>query len=90
MAMLTSAAQPQLRGTFMALNASVQSAASPMAALVGGLIISRDASGLVQHYGWNSVVGGVASVASVYMAFRLKLHSTQSDPKPVAAQAMAP
>jgi predicted MFS family arabinose efflux permease len=90
MAMLTSAAQPQLRGTFMALNASVQSAAMGLAALVGGLIISRDASGLVQHYGWNSVVGGVASVASVYMAFRLRLHSAQSDPKPMAAQAKAP
>jgi len=90
MAMLTSAAQPHLRGTFMALNASVQSAAMGLAALVGGLIIARDAGGMVQHYGWNSVVGGLASVASVVMAFRLPLHSTQSDPKPAVAQAKAP
>jgi predicted MFS family arabinose efflux permease len=90
MALLTSAAQPALRGTFMALNASVQSAAMGLAALVGGLIISRDAAGLVQHYGWNAAVGAVASVASVWMAYRLTLHTQQSGPKPVAVQAKSP
>lgn len=90
MALLTAAAQPALRGTFMALNASVQSAAMGLAALVGGLIISRDAAGLVQHYGWNAAVGAVASVASVWVAYRLKLHTQQSGPNPAPAQAKAP
>ena len=42
MAMLTSAANPALRGTFMTLNSAVQSGAMGVAALVGGYIISRD------------------------------------------------
>ena len=37
MAIITSAANPQLRGTFMALNSAVQSAAMGLAAFVGGL-----------------------------------------------------
>ena len=87
MALLTSASQPQMRGTFMALNGSVQSAAMGLAALVGGLIIGRDANGLVVHYGWNSLVGTAASAASVWMAFRLRMHTAQNDPKLDAAQA---
>ena len=81
MALLTSASQPQMRGTFMALNASVQSAAMGLAALLGGLIIGRDAHGLVVHYGWNSLVGTAASLASVWMAFRLRMHTAQGHPQ---------
>ena len=47
MALVTSAANPKLRGTFMALNSSVQSAAMGVAAFLGGHIISRDAQGVV-------------------------------------------
>jgi predicted MFS family arabinose efflux permease len=89
MAMLASTAQPQLRGTFMALNSSVQSAAMGLAALVGGLIVSRDAQGLLQHYGWNALLGCAASLASVWMAFRLRMHIQQSGPKLDAAQEKA-
>ena len=42
MAILTSAANPALRGTFMTLNASVQSAGMGVAAFVGGQLISRN------------------------------------------------
>jgi hypothetical protein len=58
MAMLTSAANPALRGTFMTLNSAVQSCAMGLATLVGGHIISRDAAGLVQNYGVAGLVGG--------------------------------
>lgn len=74
MALVTSAANPKLRGTFMALNSSVQSAAMGVAAFVGGLIISRDAQGLVQHFWINALLGVVASVLSVVLVGRLKLH----------------
>ncbi len=74
MAMLTSAANPALRGTFMTLNASVQSAAMGLAALVGGYIISRDAAGLVQNYWVAALIGAVASVLAVVLAGRLNLH----------------
>lgn len=74
MAMLTSAANPALRGTFMTLNSAVQSAAMGVAALVGGYIISRDAAGMVQHYGWAAVVGGIASLLTIVVGSRLQLH----------------
>ncbi|MDZ7921825.1 MFS transporter [Rhodoferax sp.] len=74
MAMLTSAANPALRGTFMTLNSAVQSAAMGLAALVGGYIISRDSAGLVQNYGWAAVVGGCASLLTIVVGARLQLH----------------
>ncbi|PJI95692.1 putative MFS family arabinose efflux permease [Acidovorax sp. 69] len=74
MAIVTSAAQPSLRGTFMTLNASVQSAAMGVASFVGGLLISRDAQGLVQNYWVGALVGIAASVLSMLVVGRLRLH----------------
>jgi predicted MFS family arabinose efflux permease len=76
MAITSSAANPQLRGTFMAINSSIQSAAMGIAAFVGGLIISRDANGLVQYYWVNSVVGIVAMLISVWLVGKLSLYAT--------------
>jgi predicted MFS family arabinose efflux permease len=73
MALLTSAADPALRGTFMALNAAVQSAAMGLASFLGGLIISRDAAGQVQHYWWAAVLGACASLAAIRMVHRLQM-----------------
>ncbi len=50
MAMISSAALPRLRGTFMTLNSAVQSASMGLAALVAGLIIGRDAQGQLTGY----------------------------------------
>jgi predicted MFS family arabinose efflux permease len=58
MALITSAAVPALRGTFMSLNGSVQSVAMGIASVVGGMLIGRDATGLVsgyEHCGWIAV-----------------------------------
>jgi len=76
MALVTGAATPALRGTFMALNASVQSAAMGLASFLGGLIISRDANGLVQHYWVAGLLGVCASLAAVVVSRRLQLHGT--------------
>jgi predicted MFS family arabinose efflux permease len=76
MAIVTSAAVPRLRGTFMVLNASVQSAAMGLASLVGGLIIARDAAGRVEHYWAAGLIGVVASFASIALARRLHLHGS--------------
>ena len=76
MAIITAAANPQLRGTFMALNSAVQSAAMGIAAFIGGLIISRDAQNLVQHYWMAALVGSSASVAAIFIVGRLKLYQT--------------
>ncbi|MBT9514831.1 MAG: MFS transporter [Acidovorax sp.] len=74
MAIITSTAQPSLRGTFMTLNASVQSAAMGVASLVGGVLISRDAQGLVQNYWMAALVGITASGLSMLVVGRLHLH----------------
>jgi predicted MFS family arabinose efflux permease len=55
MALMTSATTPALRGTFLSLNGAVQSAAMGLASIVGGLLISRNADGLVEGFercGW--------------------------------------
>ena len=82
MALVTGAANPALRGTFMALNASVQSAAMGLASFVGGLIISRDATGLVQHYWVNGLVGACASLAAIALARRVQVHASAGGQRP--------
>jgi len=84
MAIITSAANPALRGTFMTLNAAVQSAAMGLAALIGGSLISRDAQGLLQNYWMAAVVGGSASLLAIFAAMRLRLHSIAQPPSPVS------
>lgn len=74
MALATSAANPKLRGTFMALNSSVQSAAMGLASFVGGLVISRDGQGLVQYFWVNALMGAVATILGVLLVNKLFLH----------------
>jgi predicted MFS family arabinose efflux permease len=80
MAIITSAANPQLRGTFMALNSAVQSASMGIAAFIGGLIISRDAQNLVQNYWVAALVGASASLSAIFLARRLKLYQSNTLP----------
>jgi predicted MFS family arabinose efflux permease len=87
MAILTSAAQPRLRGTFMTLNASMQSAALGLASFIGGQLISRDAHGLVTGYWQAAVVGAVAALASIWLAPRLALHGAPPSALPAVAEA---
>ena len=74
-ALVTGAAAPAQRGTFMALNSAVQSAAMGLASFVGGLIIGRDASGLVTHYWVSALVGAVASVLAVLLVRHVRVHA---------------
>ena len=74
-AIVTSAANPALRGTFMTLNSSAQSAAMGLAALLGGHLISRDALGHVQGFWQNAMVATVASILAIWLAGRLDLHA---------------
>ena len=87
MAIVTSAAQPRLRGTFMTLNASMQSAAMGLASFIGGQLISRDGHGLVAGYWQSALVGMAATLATVWLAPRLLLHGAPA--APIAAVAAA-
>ena len=77
MALLTSAAQPQYRGTFMSLNGAVQSVSMGLASWVGGLLIQRDAQGQVTHYWLCAVVGVAASLLAYYLAKHVKVHTAE-------------
>ena len=74
MALITGAADPALRGTFMALNGAVQSGSMGLASFLSGLIIGRDSAGLVQHYWVSGLLGACAGIASIAMARRLRVH----------------
>ncbi len=73
MALISAVARPQLRGTFMTLNASVQSAALGLASLAGGLLIDRGPQGQVRGYWVAALVGAGISLAAVWLAGRLRL-----------------
>jgi predicted MFS family arabinose efflux permease len=65
-ALLSSAANPALRGTFMSLNSAVQSGTMGLAAYLGGLFIGRDAAGAITGYWINggfAVATGLVSIA---------------------------
>lgn len=76
MAMISSSVEPRLRGTFMTLNSAVQSAAMGVAALVGGLVIGRDAQGHLTLYWVAGLMGVVASCLSAWLAGRLRLQGS--------------
>jgi predicted MFS family arabinose efflux permease len=80
MAMISSAVEPRLRGTFMTLNSAVQSASMGLAALVAGLIIGRDPQGQLTGYWMAGLLGVVASGLSAWQAGRLRLHGAPAAP----------
>ncbi len=80
MALVGASANPAVRGSFMAINSAVQSLSMGAAAFVGGLIISRDAQGMVQNYGWNAMVGSVASLLSIWVVRRLVVRDPSTNP----------
>ena len=80
MALISSASVPHLRGTFMTLNASVQSAAMGLAAITGGLIIGRDAQGQLTHYWAAGLLGAAVSLATIWMAAKVRMHEAAHRP----------
>ncbi len=75
MAVVTSAAQPRLRGTFMSMNGAVQQLASGAASWLGGIMIAADASGRVvgyNHVGW---LAAAATLLAIAFVGRIRMHS---------------
>ena len=68
MAIITSAAQPKLRGTFMSLNATVQSLAMGLATTLAGFIITQNSAGQIVDYGsvgYVAIAGNVLAILFV-------------------------
>lgn len=74
MAIITSAAQPRLRGTFMSLNATTQALAMGIATTIAGFVISQDASGQVAHYGTVGFVAVGANLLAIWFVSRIAMH----------------
>lgn len=74
MAVITSAAQPKLRGTFMSLNATTQSLAMGLATTLAGFIISQDANGQVVDYGMVGFVAVTANLLAIWFVSRIAMH----------------
>jgi predicted MFS family arabinose efflux permease len=73
--MLTTVVQPENRGGFMSLNASVMSLASGSAALISGSIVSQAAEG-TPLVGFNTV--GYIAVSFTLLALALGYTMTES------------
>lgn len=74
MAIITSAAQPKLRGTFMSLNSTVQSLAMGLAATLSGFIISQDGNGQIIGYQKVGYVAIAANLLAIWYVSRIMMH----------------
>lgn len=73
MAIVTSAAQPRLRGTFMSMNSAVQSFASGISAWLGGALIGMTAEGRVAGYGLVGWLAMGATLVAIAYAGRIAM-----------------
>lgn len=74
MAIITSAARPQLRGTFMSLNATVQSFSMAMASTLAGFIITQDSTGALVDYGTVGYVALCANGIAIWFVAKIIMH----------------
>lgn len=71
-AMVTSAVLPQYRGSFMALNSSLQQFTMGIVTLIGGLIITNNSKGELEHYNVVGYIAIIGTVVSVIIARKVK------------------
>lgn len=80
MAIIASAAQPSLRGTFMSLNGTVQSLAMGLATSLAGFIIALDVTGKVIGYATVGYVAISANLLAIGFVSRILLHDRPAPP----------
>jgi len=74
MAIITSAAQPKLRGTFMSLNSATQQLASGLAATLAGFITTQSATGQIIGYDKVGYVAIAANFLAIAFVARIVMH----------------
>jgi predicted MFS family arabinose efflux permease len=74
MAVITSAAQPRLRGTFMSLISTTQSLAMGLATTLGGFIITQDNAGMVIGYPNVGYMAVAANLLAIWFVSRIVMH----------------
>jgi MFS transporter, DHA1 family, inner membrane transport protein len=73
MALMTGSVEPHRRGGFLSANSSVQHIASGLAAYGAGFVISESADGKLEHFGTVGWIGAAATLASIWLASRIKI-----------------
>lgn len=74
MAIISAAAQPKLRGTFMSLNSTVQSLAMGLAATLSGFVITQDVGGHVVGYQNVGYIAITANLVAIWYVSRIVVH----------------
>ncbi len=74
MAIITSAAQPKLRGTFMSINSAMQQLASGMAATLAGFITAQSVTGQIIGYDKVGYVAITANLLAIAFVTRIVMH----------------
>jgi predicted MFS family arabinose efflux permease len=74
MAIITSAAQPKLRGTFMSLNGTIQSLAMGLATTMAGFLITQDSSGKIIGYPIVGYIAVTANLLAIWYVARIVMH----------------
>ena len=72
MVLITASVTPRLRGSFMSFNSSIQQFASGTASFGASLLIGRNAAGELTHYGTVGILAVTATLASIYLARRIR------------------
>ncbi len=70
-ALITTAVEPRLRGSFMSLNSAVQQMSAGFAAIGAGAIIGQSNTGALTHYGLVGALAAGATVLAILLARRL-------------------
>lgn len=74
MAIIASAAEPRLRGTFMSLNGTVQSLSMGLATALTGFLVSTGEGGQLVGYPLAGYVAIAANLLAIAFASRIKMH----------------
>jgi predicted MFS family arabinose efflux permease len=82
MTIITSAAQPRLRGTFMSLNGTVQSLAMGLATMLAGFIVTQDGAGHLVGYRQVGYVAVCANLLAIWFVGRIVVHDQRAAPAP--------
>lgn len=72
MTMITSAVEPQHRGSFMSINSAVQQFSSAGASMIGGMIVISDVSGKLLNYQYAGYIAIAATLLCIVVSRKLK------------------
>ena len=70
-ALMTAVPEPQDRGAFMGVNASVQQIAGGIASLIAGLIVTETSSGYLENYSLLGNVVVAAVIITIFLMYRI-------------------